>query len=356
MKRMLTAAAMAVSIGSGAATAGGPGTTGGKLDRRPAMAPEHASLVALAPENAALRYWPAIHSLSRSLAAAPEVDLNGYVRRETNTTEAAKTEAWVRSNRDLAGRFVEASRLGSCDFGLDRVEGPSMLIAHLGALRQGGSLLMADARLQLSEGDAHAAAERLAAVFRIARHLPTDRVLISSLVSAAMLKAADGATAEAIASGSMTDADRAIIADALAKFDPTDPCGIKIALAGEKEIFIGWMRANFAGPDRVDAFAHELDSLNDAPRSARLEQALAAAKKGDGLEPQFKLIELWYDEALAMWGTPGAREAMTEMNARVDAGGYGELARVFLPAYHKLLDSWEKSVATLAAARARVGH
>jgi len=62
-----------------------------------------------------------------------------------------------------------------------------VLLPHLGAMRQQGRLLVADARLAIQEGDAQRVASNLEAVAHLARLASQDDFLISDLVAIALL-------------------------------------------------------------------------------------------------------------------------------------------------------------------------
>lgn len=84
-------------------------------------------------------------------------------------------------------RLVEASRLGTCDFGVDYGAGLETQIPHMSMLRSLARVLKSDADRLLDEGDLDGAAQRVAAIERIAAQiLRPAHTIIELLVAKAV--------------------------------------------------------------------------------------------------------------------------------------------------------------------------
>lgn len=150
---------------------------------------------------------------------------------------------------DAIEGVLRASRLPDCDFGIEYDEGMYALLPHLTPMRRLAGVLCADA-VRLSErGDPAGAAERLAAVVRMSRHLEGDRVMISALVSISTLNNACVTIGQIADAHGFDDGARATLLAALGTVDRRNPGDIEGAIVKEGAFLPGWFVRTFTGPD-----------------------------------------------------------------------------------------------------------
>jgi hypothetical protein len=338
--------------------------------------------------NAALRYSVAFYTTdAETLRKVGDLDWS-VIGVETDPAKLPKAftdaAAAVQQNADLTMKtLIEGSKLRKCDFEVAYEQGWMVLLPHLGKLRQCSRLLRVDARRLLVEGDAGTAAERVATMIRIAAHVRNDRLLIGSLVGAAILYQAGAEIDALIDSGRLTVHARDVLLEPLRALDPTDPVSIRDALFGEKQITTRWIVENFHGPragaDLVatgffDAMGAAQDSSPPpatappgaatvppsapkpaAPRVAPpsvtpnppSHKAVVSALDEEHLRGEVDRISAFYDEALSVWNRADADEKLKAISARVDTGEFGSLID-FAPAITKAHESTVKSVREVA--------
>jgi hypothetical protein len=106
----------------------------------------------------------------------------------TRTPPDASESKFLAGQQDLIRQIIAASRIERCDFGVERTQGLNIPMPHLTAVRHCAQLLQYDAHRMIgSLTGAAEATERLAALFRVARHAGSDPMIIPRLVSMACL-------------------------------------------------------------------------------------------------------------------------------------------------------------------------
>lgn len=308
------------------------------------VAPFAAAQPRPADRNAALKYWSAWSTLDAQTAeeiGAVDVDQPGAA--------ASVKEKVVTLETFLIPALIDASRLSRCDFEVETEKGIEALLAHLGPARRSVRALRVAARLKLEAGDAEAAAERVAAMYRIAEHMSHDNVLISSLVSVAITVSANYETRAILDSGRLTAAARTRLLDGMSRLSGTDPFHTRAAIAGEEDLMVPWIR-QFTGPDAGDELATKINSgiAADQPQLAAIRGQSAAeiAKLTEGLSR-------YYDDARTAWDDDGAVEKLNALGKDIDKK-YGVLAAVLGPALGRARASDLKAQAELAETLAAV--
>jgi hypothetical protein len=108
-------------------------------------------------------------------------------------------KAFLAGNATAIAAFKAASLKPECDWNLDHRAGFALPLPHLARMRSAARLLVADARARAQAGDHTGAADNLAAINRMAGHVGDSPLIISGLVSTAMISLADGALENIIA-------------------------------------------------------------------------------------------------------------------------------------------------------------
>src|SRR5262245_16889379 len=187
--------------------------------------------------NAALVYWRAwslgpadFGEKTKSLFdAAKPVDPRGELA------------TYLRENATLVTNIIAATRRPDCDFGIDYSAGFMAMMPHLAKLRDSARLLAADARLAAAEGRADDAAQRTAAIYRMARQPLNDRLMISSLVGSAIAGLGHSTVKSLADTGALIPAVRPTIRDAALALNTDDPFFIKGSVRCEGVVMIGWV-------------------------------------------------------------------------------------------------------------------
>ncbi len=335
MHRPIHALLLAAGIGTGLTLAAAPAPA--------APAPTRAL------DNAALGYWRAWSVL----------DLDETKRNLLRDAGSAADPDFVPSEELralLADEDIEvilrATRRPHCDFGVDVDRGIDALLPHLAPMRDSARLLALDARVHLDDGDVDGAVERVAAGYRIAAHCASEPFLISSLVSLAVFATIDEVAAHVMTAQHLSEAQRAVLQDALGRFSADDPAGIKRGITSERDVFVSWVRDELTGPAAIE----RLDALTgDLPESEACGAELRAMiERGEGIEVQIELLERYYDLVLEAWDRDDAQAAVRRLGELVEVGEMGHLAQLLAPALTRVRANDDRADALYRAAQERL--
>lgn len=249
----------------------------------------------------------------------------------------------------------EASQAPASDWGLDRSAGMSMLLPHLANQRNLARLMSARAQFALENGDAAVAVESLDTIMRLGAHSGQDRVVVSSLVSSAVMMMGDGRMDSLIGSGMLSAEQAKPLAELYAQLSNADPAGCIEAIRGEAEMMTATMRAAIEA-DGGKAMAGQLKGLvsgqdaNDA--IAQLEAFDEAAS-----QRQIEQYAGWMDRTagvFAMGDIDAARAAMAEINAEIDASPDNAFSKLMMPALDRMMEAHFSLRAMLAERAAQL--
>ncbi|MCC6660335.1 MAG: hypothetical protein IT437_05565 [Phycisphaerales bacterium] len=277
--------------------------------------------------NAALRYWAAWQRMDgatrEKVAAVPWKEMGDASRRQD--LPRAFLDAAAAVPPVLVDQLIAASALARCDFEIEYEQGPLAQVPHLGPARTAARVLRIAARAKLADGDADAAAARIAAIYGMARHLAADHIHVSCFLAAGMAADAGAEVSALAASGRLTPAARASLTAALDRFDAADPFGMKAAFAGARAMTVGWVKANYTGEGAGDRFVRAWP-----PLGVKIDNFAAAFKGRDGTEMAALADRLsqFYDAVEAAWDLPEDR-SVAELGRLSGINGklpYGALA------------------------------
>jgi hypothetical protein len=274
--------------------------------------------------------WKAIREYRRDPHAVPSATVRAVLARVEPVLSAARRGA----------------QQGYSDFALDYSQGYELLLPHLSQLRNVGRLMAADAKLRLHEGGAAAAANEIAAMYRMSDHLGTDATIISSLVGQVIFEAADQVAASGIDRGAFGPAESGALRDALKQLERDDPFSMIGAVETEQAIMVDWLRDRYAdGGDRVAIF----EDLSMTPGA---EEALAGLALVD--EAQFDAALDQADqtlgriiEAFKMDDPDEARLVLEQIGAECQNGEHGPLA-LLMPNYGRIYEKLLEARALVA--------
>lgn len=301
-----------------------------------------AALAVDSKDNAALGYWRAF-----AMVTPANVEIIRGVDRDRVGDEdfVILDESVLSILRDdaLISRLIEAASKPDCDFAIEYDKGLDALLPHLGPMRTSATILTLRARIDLTEGNPAHAAKTLEAAIRSSEHLVDEQVLISSLVSLAMLAIAQPVIDLGVSQQAFDANQLSALRDALARFSENDPFGVLASLRREKSVIASWAASQLRG----DPGADWVRILGDEGAAARLADYLA---KGGDITPQIALYELHMDRAiLALEQRDSA--TIASLSEASDRGVFGDLAAVLAPTFSGLLQSIQRGDTLLASLR-----
>lgn len=306
-----------------------------------------------ADRNAALAYSTLFYTdLPKELTDAVDAaELNEVIPGTDPAVlpEKYRTAAKAVAEREGAvRRFLEASKLDKCDFEIAYERGFNALLSHLGLMRKTARLLRLDARRMLLDGNADAAAERVAGIYRLSRHLKSDDTLISTLVAVAIAGLGNSESEVLIKSGKLTATGRENILQAIDALGPTDPFGVKEAVQGERLITVQWIRGQFPAPGAGPAFAKSITrEWGLAPRELNEIEAMTDAAFSQSLD---KLDE-YHNLMQTQWDLPDSPARLEALATRIGQGDFGPLTKFLAPSFAKARAAQMKAEAELDATK-----
>lgn len=270
-------------------------------------------------ENAATAYIAAWDSISADTRV-----IVGNSADERQHSTLVEQQAYVE-------RLIAAAMLDKCDWGLNYAGGLDTLLPHLGMMRASARVLAADAtRLMSLEGTteqraAHEreAMRRIKAILGLSRHVRDDRVLISSLVSAAITSLGRSWVEERVYAGTLSVESAQVALGAMRQMRREDLFGIRASVEGEGDIFDNWLKAEFsdeAGPEKLA----ELIGTMQAEVSNPADAVIAKMTRAEFDKAVAQMREFYTDNA-AVWTKPDGREQIGKLATAVLAGDYGPI-------------------------------
>lgn len=279
------------------------------------------------PDNAALIYNRAW------LMLGPDVpkQFQDAVKPEASWAPDATLVKALEDNQDHLALIMKASRLPACDFGVEYDQGFEALMPHVGYLRRDARMLDADAVRLANAGDAAGAAERLATLFRMTDQCSDDGILISSLVGAAICKAAVNRTEILLDQNKLNPAAARVILQATRTIDKADPFGARASINAEGLVLVESARKNYTGPDAGKRFIEFL-TRNEADDNQEV-RAKISAMNGEQLVAALQQARGWYTDAVAVWNAPDALDKLNALS--VNESKYGPLGSLVAPSLAK---------------------
>ncbi len=307
-----------------------------------------------ADRNAAIAYSAVFYTaLTKDLTTKvdaveyKDVRLDAPMEQQPEAFRIAVEEA--KSWTSGVNQLIAASKMTKCDFELPYENGINVLMPHLGMMRKSARLLRLDARRLTIEGKPDEAAERIAAVYRMAGHLKSDDILISTLVSVAIAGIGNSESQELIKSGKLTATGRENILKAVDSLGTVDPYGFKGALRGERRITVGWVRARYTGPEAGKHMVEEIQKDWGLVPGSREELNQIAKMDEKELSKGLDQLDGYHELIASLWDLPDAPERLEVIGSRIKDGGFGPLSTFMAPALSKACSASQKAFAELAA-------
>ncbi|MBU3728627.1 MAG: hypothetical protein FGM37_05190 [Phycisphaerales bacterium] len=262
-----------------------------------------------------------------------EVGDPGFPGRNNPQWRARAAEVLERARPGLDA-LRDAARLPQSDWGLDRSAGIGMRLPHLANQRQLARLMAARAEFAIEEGDAATAVESLEAMARMGRHSGQDRILISSLVSTALLAMTDGRIDQLVGSGMLTPEQATPLATLYAELAASDPSQCADAVRGEADLMMASVKSAMGESGDMKAFAEQMGASQDA-------QAQFEAIDEAAAQRQLEQYAGWMDRAAAAFESPDidtARATMAAVMAEMKASPDNLFAAMMMPALDRSIE------------------
>ncbi len=253
---------------------------------------------------------------------------------------------------DFMDDLERASRETHCDFQVRYEDGYAALLPHLGQMRNFARLLTADARRLALAGDSQGAADRLATALRMARHITGDRILISSLVSAAIT---DMAMREAYWLLDRTQDGREVrqaLGEAVSRFPAEDPHKVELALRTERDLVASLAR-QFRGPNAGRDFAKLFLQMGGTGEDDSAESALRALN-GEQFKLEVEKAVDAFDLVFEAWNAEDPPAELRMLSEHFSSGDFGPVAVIVVPAFGHAYKSDARARERLQAFRTRL--
>lgn len=313
-----------------------------------------ASVTAQSPPaagNAAATYkeaaaWWETHAQGESRTLTDE-EL-GILADPFDPSSAAQRAAFekVKPYVDLIRR---AGHTATIERSLDYDQGFDLLLPHLSQMRNAARILRLDAQARMDAGDTGAAIESLRAITGISAHSKTDNILISSLVSAAVLNLENTVFREALDRGAIDATSAEAILKDLQRFAGNDPINLAEALLTESRMARASGERMLGTPEGASELASLVGGNDEV-----VEQLMSATP--DEIRAQLDRYEETMTQASQAAMNPdrdAARAALAEIERAVESGEAGLAAQLLMPAFTKAAEvNWQ--VVDMLAERERV--
>ncbi|MCC5786309.1 MAG: hypothetical protein JJU33_06380 [Phycisphaerales bacterium] len=231
------------------------------------------------------------------------------MRLEPNWAPGGAHSGMLDSMQPLISALIGAAALPPAHWGDDAVDVAVLEVRYWLQFYTASTILAADARRLGAEGETQAAAERLGAIIRSARHISEIRHLRSAEAAENLLRfAADEAELLMSQDGS-SEPERAILRAALASLDPDDPVGFEGVFENQLAMALAFLRLR--------------DGIADGNEA--VERAKANAER-TGLTPEVLTpmqAETYFNELAEVWDSPRRQKGVDSMKWREELGEFG---------------------------------
>jgi len=284
--------------------------------------------------NAAKWYERAFADLERF--SAEEMELIEAYRGTPGATPSPEVRALLNRAAPIIDNVMRASAQGYSDFGLDYSQGFDLLLPHLGKMRSIARLMQADSAMRLSDGDGAGAAQRIAAMYRLADHTGDDHILISSLVSRAVFEVADQAAQNGFDRGAFDPATAMVLLRSTQAFNQRDPFQTLEAIMMEQTLAINFVREHFTSDDP----AKWSEVMGDLVSESNLDEQFDSMSR-EALEADLNRYSTLMDRYVEVWAGDDpdvVREQLKQIERELEQREHGLIAQLLLPAFGRVYE------------------
>ena len=288
-------------------------------------------------DNAATHYRELFRELTRRRYVGEELVNALYTREDEHLTDEAlyqtpEMAAYIeeaRRYRALIRKAVESERV---DFGLKREDGFNMMLPHLSHMRRLARQLRRTSRDLRLSGNMAESAEDLALILGMAKQVAPDRVLISSLVSAAIASVALNEIELALTDRQIDPSSAERLLTALRRLPAGDPFHYSGAIDGEYEMIETTFAENGLSQEELEESLTNIADLI-SPNKEDWEQENSGIDRA-WVASQIKLSKPLYDrlaDLMTLEDRLAARRESRAIMIAVEEGEYGTFNEMIMP-------------------------
>lgn len=252
----------------------------------------------------------------------------------------------LNANADAIFMGVKAAQAPEIDWGLDESQGLMAEMPWLADARKLAYLLAAGSRMAAEADRGSIAAQLIAANLELARDVGSDPLIVSRLVQIGIELLAINAAEQGF--DRLSDDDLKRLREQLKR--GTDDSYIAPALTYEGELVGKWLESQAQFPtDAVETLIGE-----DVPTQG-FEQAWQDETRRDQL---IAGVRQAYRDAATAANLPRQQRdrALAEIEEKLDARAYGDLAGLFVPSAARALEAADRADVNLALLRAAIAY
>jgi len=269
--------------------------------------------------NAAMQYHTAWMLLE------PVLEIEGMSEVEIQAVQNGKLpESYIgllEDNQDFIEILIQATKLKSCDFGVNYENGVNAILPQLSVMRQTAHMLRSDAK-RLEETDMDAAVERYAATICVGEHAAQTNIVVGSLVGIAIAKMATKEIQRLLDENVLNSGQAELLALALDRVLTDDPFHGLRAL--EFELMLAtWIKYEFQGDDAGDRL---IDALGSGYRKG------ISGKNGEVISVMADQFAKSNEEFIRAWQADDPSSEMLAVDVRIAEGEFGLIAEIATPA------------------------
>lgn len=256
----------------------------------------------------------------------------------TPTPEVRAALAKVRPYIDLMREGGSAKAYG---LELDRSKGFELVLPHLGSLRNAARVLRLDAEVRMADGDVRGAADAIRAIVGFSDHTRQDSIIISSLVSGAIMSLGDSTIDRALSLGAFDKEAADELATAMESMRGNDSLHLSDAIRGEASMLRTSVERSMEDKE------HSMQQLLGMPENASPEDFTP-----ERLKEQLDSMEKLYGQAADAVAGPdrdAARAVLADIERRTASGEIGPLAKAMMPALLRAAEGCWKAEDLIAA-------
>lgn len=285
-------------------------------------------------KNAATWYQRAFEQLQQFTPQEMEM-INAY---RTNPGQAPSPEVRALINRaaPIVDNVLRAAQQGYSDYGLDYSQGFDLLLPHLGPTRNLARIVQADSALHMADGDGPGAAQRVAALYRLADQAGDDRILISSLVGRAIFEVAEQGAQMGFDRGAFDPASAAILLKATTAFDQRDPFQTLDAIMMEQTLCVDMIRQHLLSDDPSKRSEILAELANESGYGDQL--AKMSNEEIEHSLDQYSDLMGRFVEAFSQEDPEVARAQLKEIGDGLENQEFGIIAQLLTPALGRVYD------------------
>ena len=289
---------------------------------------------ALAQDNAAPLWRKAFEAAGfgtpGSLLDSDDIQWADSVSFPLTDAERARMADLMDRTAAVRQQFEAAARVRKCDWDLDRSKGFELMLPHLANMRSAGRLMRVQAMWELDEGEVESAMATLGALGNVGVQAGQDDIAISSLVGTATNSMFVDAANTAIDQGAIDAKAAKAMLEAMPALRSTDPFAFGQAIAGE-----GTMMQASIGSMKDDAALLRLLGQVTNAGSVPMMGLEQAKREAAGTAPIYERAA----RAFANDDPGAAMEELRRIERSVEAGRFGELAKLLAPSFATMFEA-----------------